>query len=62
MAIKKISNVWCSEVGDYRCEFVLDSVDDVANLPKACVGSTAMVADGSSKIYMVNASGEWKEF
>lgn len=62
MAIQRISSVWCPLVEAYRCEFILDSQDDVANLPKACVGSTAMVVDGSSKIYMVNASGEWKEF
>jgi hypothetical protein len=62
MAIKRINSVWCPQVEAYRWEFVLDSPDDVANLPKACAGSTAMVVDGSGKIYMVNASGEWKEF
>ena len=62
MAIKKISSVWCPLAEEYRCEFILDSINDVANLPKACVGSTAIVVDGSQMVYMVNASGEWKEF
>jgi hypothetical protein len=39
----------------------MDSADDAANLPKCCVGSTAMVAAKDGALYMVNASGEWEE-
>lgn len=60
MAIKCISNG--GGVADCPREFILDSEDDVKLLPKACPGSTAIVADGSHKVYMVNASGEWREF
>lgn len=61
MAIKRIDKEWCSELGDYAYSFVLDSDTDVANLPKCCPGSTAVVADIGGKAYMVNASGEWRE-
>lgn len=61
MAIKKISTKWCADVDDYRCEFILDSIADVVNLPKCGVGSTATVANSTCKVYMVNASGEWRE-
>lgn len=42
-------------------EYICDTDADIENLPKSCVGSTAMVVE-SGKIYMVNASGEWKPF
>ena len=60
MAIKCISNG--GSAADCRPEFVLDSVDDVKDLPAACPGSIAFVVDGSHTVYMVNASGEWREF
>lgn len=60
MAFKCISNG--GSAADFRREFILDSEADVADLPAAYPGSIAMVVDGSSKVYMVNASGEWKEF
>ena len=61
MAIKCIKSEWCTENADYVREFVLDSADDVANLPKCCPGSTAIVATKGGAIYIVNASGEWVE-
>lgn len=42
-------------------DFVLDSASDLASLPDCDPGSTAIVADKGGAIYMVNASGEWKE-
>ena len=42
-------------------EYVCDTDADIENLPKSYPGSTAMVVE-SGKIYMVNASGEWKPF
>ena len=42
-------------------EYICDTDADVKNLPKCCAGSTALVVE-SGKIYMVNASGEWKPF
>lgn len=61
MAIKLINKKWCPNVGDYRCEFVMDSADDAANLPNSCPGSTAMVAAKDGAMFMVNASGAWEE-
>lgn len=61
MAWKCIKCEWCTENADYVREFVLDSADDVANLPESCPGSKAMVAQKDGAIYMVNASGEWSE-
>jgi hypothetical protein len=42
-------------------DFVLDSASDLASLPDCAPGSTAIVAAKDGPIYMVNASGEWKE-
>ena len=42
-------------------EYVLDTLDDLANLPitdKA--GSTAFIIS-TSQVYMINSKGEWKE-
>jgi hypothetical protein len=61
MAYKMVSHEWCAVNEDYRKTFILDSADDVANLPECCAGSAAMVADKDGAMYMVNASGEWKE-
>lgn len=61
MAIKKVNSDWCPLQEETRYHFVMDSADDVADLPKCCPGSTAMVADSTCKVYMVNASGEWRE-
>lgn len=61
MAIKCTSRKWCPVEKDFRTEYVMDSVDDAANLPKSCPGSMAIVAEGGA-VFMVNASGEWKQF
>lgn len=60
MAIKLINSEYCACVNDYRKEFVCDSDADFDNLPKCCVGSTALSPSGA--IRMVNASGEWVPF
>lgn len=42
-------------------EFVMDSAADLASLPKSNPTSTAYTAESGMKLFMVNASGEWKE-
>lgn len=59
MAIKCISDG--GSAAEFCREFILDSEADVADLPAAFPGSTAIVADETAAIYMVNASGEWKK-
>ena len=61
MAIKKIGKEWSSSAEDYIYAFVMDGAGDFASLPKCGVGSFAVVADKDGPLYMVNASGEWKE-
>ena len=61
MAIKEINREWCFIANEYRRSFVLDSTEDVSDLPVCCAGSTAMVAGNGSAVYMVNASGAWVE-
>ena len=46
----------------HRIEAVLDSADDLTALgTDYAAGSTAIVADAGSPVYMLNASGQWKE-
>lgn len=60
MAIKLVKREWQS--GDnYHCEFVMDSAEDAVDLPECSTGSIAIVADEGFALFMVNASGEWKE-
>lgn len=61
MAYKLIEREWCSCVCDYRCDYIVDTEADVANLPKCSTGSSALVVE-SGAIYMVNASGVWAVF
>jgi hypothetical protein len=61
MAIKEINREWSPYVDDYKREFIIDSVDDVANLPTCCTGSAAIVAEKDGAIFVVDASGEWEE-
>ena len=43
-------------------EAVLDSIDDLASLgTDYAPGSVAIVADKGAPVYMLNASGVWKE-
>ena len=39
-------------------EYVCDTFDDLANLPKCAMGSTALIIT-TSEVYMKNSSGEW---
>lgn len=58
--ITLISSSWV-DWETYRNEYILDSTADAASLPKCAPGSVAIVADKDGPVYMVNASGEWKE-
>lgn len=58
MAIKWIGLEWCPDARDYRKEFVCDTDSDLAKLPAAPYGSTALVA-ATGKTCIVNASGQW---
>lgn len=61
MAIKLTKREWCPIEKDFRKEYIIDSVDDAASLPQSCPGSTAICPEGGA-VFMVNASGEWKQF
>jgi hypothetical protein len=61
MAIKLIEESYCPYMDDNRHSYVIDSAADVASLPKCCTGSIAVVAEKGGAVYMVNASGEWRE-
>jgi len=61
MAFKVIEESYCPSLGKDRCVIVLDSAEDVADLPKCCTGSVAIVADKGGAVYMVNTAGEWRE-
>lgn len=60
MAIKMVNSEGCTHTDVYRCEFIVDSDADFANLPKACPGSTALSPSGT--VMIVNASGDWVKF
>ena len=60
MAIKLTDQKWCEEQNCTIKTYVVDSEADIANLPTCGTGSTAVVADETGGIYMVNASGEWR--
>lgn len=61
MAITLIKRDWSTELSSPMDVFVMDSAADAANLPESPTGSLAIVADKGGPIWMVNASGEWKE-
>lgn len=61
MAITLIKRDWSTELSKPMDVYVVDSADDIANLPDSPTGSLAIVADKGGPIWMVNASGEWKE-
>ena len=61
MALKLVSHEYCPCRDEKVAQYILDSASDAANLPDSCTGSTAMVAASGGEMYMVNASGEWKE-
>lgn len=60
MAIKLMDQEWCGVQNCTIKHYVVDSESDIAKLPTCATGSTAMVADKTGGIYMVNASGEWR--
>lgn len=61
MAIQMIDTQWVPYASAYRREYIIDSAADLANLPECAPGSIAIVADAGGAMYMVNASGEWRE-
>lgn len=61
MAYKCIGRTWNPETEEFRHDYVLDSAADAASLPADSPGSVAIVADKDGAVYMVNASGEWRE-
>lgn len=58
VCIKAEYSAYCD---DYVKEFVCDTDEDFATLPKACVGSTA-VSLASGAVRVVNTTGEWVAF
>lgn len=61
MAIKLVNRDYCACVDDYRHEYICDTDEDFASLPKACVGSTA-VSLATGAVRVVNTAGEWVAF
>ena len=61
MAWKIIKETYNSALKADECEIIMDAEADSATLPKCCPGSSAMVADESGVMFVVNASGEWKK-
>ena len=62
MAYKIIDSDFYPVAGKYCIEVIVDSANEINNLPKDCSpGSIAIVADKDGKVYMLNASGVWKE-
>lgn len=59
MAYKQIAPTYECEAP--KKEFVLDTDADVELLPPCGAGSTA-ISVASGKVFMKNASGQWKEF
>ena len=58
MAYKLVNEEWCPTLNACQRDYVCDTENDVANLPKCCTGSSALVVE-SGKVYVVNASGVW---
>lgn len=61
MAIKLVSSEYCPCQDKNVHRYIMDAASDVASLPACCTGSTAVVATKDDVMYIVNASGEWKE-
>lgn len=57
MAYKEITELMYASQAEYIC----DTEADVANLPKCCPGSTAVVV-ATGNLYVVNASYQWVKF
>ena len=55
MAFRRINFIYASGI----CEFVADSVDDIAHLPSQCaMGSSCYVINSSAK-FVKNSLGKW---
>lgn len=61
MAYKLIAREYNRVANIVTSSFVLDSKEDVETLPKSAPGSKAITAEKDGPIFIVNASGEWKE-
>lgn len=61
MAFKMIDSNYCPYVAAYREDYICDTDEDFANLPKCCTGSTA-VSIKSGAIRMVDTNGDWVAF
>lgn len=61
MAYKLIAREYNRVANIVASSFVLDSAEDAADLPQSAPGSTAIVAEKGGAVFIVNASGEWKE-
>jgi len=61
MAIKQTNREYCPFQNGYVCEYVVDTVAEIASLPSCCTKSTALVVS-TGEVYMVNASGRWAKF
>lgn len=60
MAFKLIDREWNREIRSNIDTYLMDSLDDLAMLPCASAGSTA-IAPVEGKTFVMDASGEWKE-
>ena len=61
MAIKLVSKEYVPSLDDYKCEYIVDTDSDLANLPDGCTGSSAVSVESGS-VRVVNASGAWANF
>ena len=61
MAIKRISNTWNEAMDEPVVTYLMDTDNDLEQLPDSAPSSTAISAE-SGRVYIVNASGEWVEF
>ena len=62
MAIKLTERSYVGN-GVYRCDYVMDSDADAANLPAGdAPGSTAYAADETAHVWVKSPSNGWKPF
>lgn len=59
MSIKEVRSKWSNCELDFVKEFVIHSESEVADLPKCCVGSTAIVCETGNR-YVCCRDGSWK--
>ena len=43
------------------CEFVVDTIEDMENLPPCDMGSSCLVLSTPPEVYMKDGNGEWKQ-